>query len=295
MTRELTQRLPELPILGVGPGCHVEDEALVYLPMPQGMSVYRAPVLPEPAELQAHAAACDVLRALRSGCSAAQRGEATAPIELGGLPAADRQLLGQLLGEGEVSAVVLAPDQTRLVLQVQESVFAGIFRVVQLADDGVVRDWLEVGPLPRILLDAARSDGQRLGATPVAQVPPDGAMNGPAILAELAHHWRAGADAAAIHVINLTLLPLSAADGPWLDDQLGAGSVTVLSRGYGNCRISSTGRPRTWRLTYFNSQDTVILSTIEVSDVPEVACAAIQDFADSAARLGELLAWVETP
>jgi hydrogenase-1 operon protein HyaF len=80
-----------------------------------------------------------------------------------------------------------------------------------------------------------------------------------------------------------------------LDHALGRGSVTILSRGYGNCRIESTARPHTWRLTYYNSQDSVILSTVEVSDVPEVACAAQQDFADSRARLSEVLDWLGAP
>jgi hydrogenase-1 operon protein HyaF len=40
---------------------------------------------------------------------------------------------------------------------------------------------------------------------------------------------------------------------------------------------------------YFNSDDTLILNTLEVSDVPSVACAAMEDLADSAERLGEIL------
>jgi hydrogenase-1 operon protein HyaF len=41
---------------------------------------------------------------------------------------------------------------------------------------------------------------------------------------------------------------------------------------------------------YFNSMDTLILDTIEVSAVPEVACAAVEDIADSAIRLREICA-----
>ena len=92
--------------------------------------------------------------------------------------------------------------------------------------------------------------------------------------------------------MNLSLLPLSAGDSMHLDSQLGAGRVLILSRGYGNCRITNTCVPNTWRLVYFNSQDAVILDTIEVSDMPEVACAAREDLADSAERLTEVLAWV---
>jgi len=67
------------------------------------------------------------------------------------------------------------------------------------------------------------------------------------------------------------------------------GRVTVLSRGYGNCRISSTATPGVWWVQYFNSQDRNILNTIEITDVPEVACAAQEDLEDSATRLAEIL------
>jgi hydrogenase-1 operon protein HyaF len=77
-----------------------------------------------------------------------------------------------------------------------------------------------------------------------------------------------------------------------MDLQLGTGRVLILSRGYGNCRISNCCVPNTWRVVYYNSQDTVILNSVEVTDMPEVACAAREDLEDSAERLTEVLAWV---
>jgi hydrogenase-1 operon protein HyaF len=44
---------------------------------------------------------------------------------------------------------------------------------------------------------------------------------------------------------------------------------------------------------YYNSQDKVILNAIEVSTLPEVACAAVEDLADTHERLSEVLQWVE--
>ena len=67
--------------------------------------------------------------------------------------------------------------------------------------------------------------------------------------------------------------------------------MTLLSRGYGNCRITSTRLRDTWWVQYFNSMNSLILNTIEVTAVPEVALAAPEDFADSLSRLGE---WLET-
>jgi hydrogenase-1 operon protein HyaF len=126
---------------------------------------------------------------------------------------------------------------------------------------------------------------------------PAGTMNAPAVLDELrerSHAWQrgdAGGDGA--HVVNLTLLPLTPADSLLFEQQLGRGQVMVLSRGYGNCRVVDTRVAGVWRVTYFNSQDMILLDTLEVGDVPEVACAARQDLEDSAERLAEVLRWVE--
>jgi hydrogenase-1 operon protein HyaF len=42
-------------------------------------------------------------------------------------------------------------------------------------------------------------------------------------------------------------------------------------------------------VVYYNSQDAVILNSVEVTDMPEVACAAPEDLQDSAERLVEVL------
>ena len=114
-------------------------------------------------------------------------------------------------------------------------------------------------------------------------------MNAPALLNELrgaSANWRPGDEA---HIINLTLLPVTHEDLDYLARQLGGGPVTILSRGYGNCRITSTALPCTWWVQYFNSTDQLILDTIEVVDVPVVALAADEDLADSVERLREWL------
>jgi hydrogenase-1 operon protein HyaF len=51
--------------------------------------------------------------------------------------------------------------------------------------------------------------------------------------------------------------------------------------------------PLCWRVSYFNSQDALILDTVEVTDLPDVACAAPEDLADSHERLADMLQWVE--
>jgi hydrogenase-1 operon protein HyaF len=39
--------------------------------------------------------------------------------------------------------------------------------------------------------------------------------------------------------------------------------------------------------------NTLILNTIEIVDVPEVALAAVEDLADSRERLAELVTWMD--
>ena len=104
---------------------------------------------------------------------------------------------------------------------------------------------------------------------------------------QLAH--RGNGNGSGPHVINLSLLPHTEEDLTFLDALLGRSGLTVLSRGYGNCRIMATATRDTWWVQYYNSQDAMILNSIEIGGVPEVACAAPEDIADSAERLHEIL------
>ena len=163
--------------------------------------------------------------------------------------------------------------------------------VLAIDDDGALHDHIEVGAIPAALIEAARDDAQA-ARTPPGPLPAQ-MVNVPTILVELAdqrERWQPGHDA---HVVNLTLLPLSPDDIAHIDHQLGTGRVVILSRGYGNCRITNTLAANTWRVVYYNSQDKVILNAIEVSTLPEVACAAQEDLADTHERLSEVLQWVE--
>lgn len=282
-----------IPVVGaVGPGSQAEDETLEYISMPQGMAAYQPPSLPEPQEMHEHVGAVQalqqVLLALGEVSTAAPG--PTQQVSLGTLAASDMKLVSQVLGEGEVSAQVMGADGQAMVT-IQESVFAGVWRVLERLDDGAVRDYVEVGAIPQVLRATAQVDG----AQPVraAEPAPAAAMNAPTILVELEEQrrrWHAGQVA---HVVNLSLLPMGPDDIAYMDHRLGTGRVLILSRGYGNCRITNCTVPNTWRVVYYNSADTVILNSVEVVDVPEVACAAAEDLRDSHERLHEVLQWVE--
>lgn len=278
--------IPVIADVPMGAGHHTEDETLDYLVMPQGMSTFRAPPLPEPEAMASHEGALRVLQATLDAVA----GRGPAQIPLGDLAAADLSLVNQVLGEGEVSAQWLPADDDGRCAQVQESVFAGVWRVVETAADGSRHDRIEVGTVPAVLRQAAIVDAAH---PPVVEgEPPAGVLNATHVLAELAQHRAAWQPGWASAVVNLTLLPMSPADIAWMDHVLGTGRVLILSRGYGNCRITSTRVPHTWRVVYYNSQDHVILNTVEVGELPAVALAAPEDLADTQERLAEVLQWV---
>lgn len=280
-----------IPVRVIGPGSQAEDETLAYMPMPQGMETFRAPLLPEPAEMAARHRAHAALRGILAQLEAVCEGGGNRRVDLTGLAEEDLALVNQVLGEGEVSAIVHG-GHAQVQVQVQEAVFAGVWRVVTTLDDRVVSDVVELGHVPEVLKSTAREDVEPAVPRWQGALPPN-VQNAPALLAEIEDQWRVWRPGQAAHVVNLTLLPVSVEDIGFLDHHLGTGRVLILSRGYGNCRITNTLRPNTWRVVYYNSQDVVILNTVEISELPEVAQAAVEDLQDSQERLREVLAWVE--
>ena len=109
------------------------------------------------------------------------------------------------------------------------------------------------------------------------------------ILVELAAHVERFERDQTPHVINLTLLPLSEDEVAFVDERLGRGAIDVLSRAYGKCQVIRTLTPNVWWVRYYNSMDTLILDTFEVTTLPEVALAAREDLADSGARIIQVL------
>ncbi|PPE70079.1 hydrogenase expression/formation protein [Caldimonas thermodepolymerans] len=279
-----------LPVRAIGPGSQVEEEALQYLEMPKGMSTYRPPVLPEREEVAGLSAAHEALHAVQRALHQVLEGGTPAPVSLDHLGPADRQLLNQVLGEGEVSARIDTGDGREV--RIQESVFTGVWRIAVFRDGEPVEDRIEVAAVPSLVGEQARLDATDVRALALPEALPPGVMNAPSILTELSDQVARWTPQRPTHVVNLTLLPLSPEDLAFLGERLGQGRVVVLSRGYGNCRVTSTRVPHCWRVVYYNSQDAVILDTIEVTAMPDAVRAAPEDLQDSAERLDEVLAWL---
>ncbi|TYL72545.1 hydrogenase expression/formation protein [Bradyrhizobium cytisi] len=194
----------------------------------------------------------------------------------------ESKLVADVLGEGEVAGVVALPDGS--LAQIQESVLAGIWRVWLETD--ATSEYLEIGAVPEIVKRAAAD--LTSADFEIGQVP-EGAMNVLPVLAEIrerAQAWRPGIRS---QIINFTLLPMSPVDMSFLQDTIRNGPIQLVSRGYGTCRVLSTGIRHVWSVQFFNTMDTIILDTLEVGGVPTVALAADEDFEDSAERLQEII------
>ncbi|MCV6596191.1 MAG: hydrogenase expression/formation protein [Mangrovicoccus sp.] len=271
-----------MPPTGFGPGSQPldqQEDALDYMALPQDMRTY-SPRIPETDGLEDRdiQPALALLAQVAEAAGRIGRAGGTALFDLAPLNDANRALIAETLGSGEVAAKIHGIP----AIAVQESVFAGIWILQSAAGTQIA-----VGAVPDCVTQAPFAP-QRAGRGQAALDGP-GIINAPSILVELNDKSAQFSASAPLHVINLTLLPHSDEDLTALDQGLGQGGVTILSRGYGNCRITATALAHVWRVQFFNSQDTLILDTFEVTTIPEVACAAPEDLSDSSARLSQVL------
>jgi hydrogenase-1 operon protein HyaF len=230
-----------------------------------------------------------VWRVCRFDANGQQTGDSVevAPIpELAGLNSEELALVNQVLGEGEVSAKALLADGGEA--RIQESVFAGVWRVCRFDANGQqTGDSVEVAPIPELLIERAQAASRWLDALPPM---PATLMNAAPIGAELLARQRQALDSP--HVINFTLLPVTPDDLAWITELVGEGAVGIFSRGYGKCRVLATALTHVWRVQYFNTMNTLLLDTLEITRIPDVTLADGEDIADSAERLGEAHHWL---
>lgn len=267
-----------IPVVGVGSQPEEED-TLNYMQMPQGMATYRPTILPEQDDLLDYPHIFTLLQQVQTLLDAG-----AGYLDLSATPSAEKRLLNQILGEGEVS--ILFDTGNGGHIEIQETSLPGVWwqRTVD-ALNTCVDESLEVAGIPGLILDATFADAASVLTLPDSQHLPEGVINAPGLLMELQEQVQ---QQHLGHVINLTLLPLSPEDLECITQTLGVGKSAILSRGYGNCRITATGIRHVWWVQYYNSTDTLILNTLEVEAVPLVACASPEDLADSRERLQEI-------
>ena len=284
----MTRKDFPIPVVAIGPGTQDEgEEKLSYIEMPKEMSTFSMPSLPSPEEARDAAEARAAMHWLWEAARDWRPGSPNRSLDAAVLGEHDREIVDQVLGEGEVSVIVAGERETRA----QESVFPGVWRVRAVNHDGSLGlDRIEVGPVPEIVIGAARAAASAV--VPDLPAPADAFGAGP-IIEEIAHQAATRRPGDPAHVINLSLLPLSPADAGHLGKVLAAGPVRILSRGYGNCRITSTIVADTWWVQYVNGYGNPMVDSIEITTVPEVAIASPEDITDSAGRLREAFEWLE--
>jgi hydrogenase-1 operon protein HyaF len=273
-----------IPVVGEFPFTAEDEAPLQAITSPGEMPVFRMPPRRSAAEPEHERAACAVIGRLLDAMRGYRFGAPDYPrLDLTGLASGGVRVLNETLGEGEVVA------RLDNFAEVQETAFAGLWWVRRLAADSEPsNDRLEACAIPDIVRERAKGK-TRIEIPPVSA----GLMNAPALISEIldrAAQFRANG---ATHVINLTLLPMTPEDLEYLDAALGRGGVSLLSRGYGNCRITATALAGVWWVQYFNASDNLILNTLEITGLPEAALAAPEDFADSIERLADCLRALE--
>jgi hydrogenase-1 operon protein HyaF len=276
----------DIPVRVIGPGSQPtgnDGDAITYMDMPNDMSRFVAPVMPEPEDVLLMDGAREAMNWLEAALDDYKPGSEPVLADLSGLDEESRDVVNQILGEGEVSIVC----DGQLRARTQESVLAGVWRTLFFdADDRLVCDLLEVADVPKVVGFAA-------GSTGAVDTSPDGVdselVNALPILVELQAQHETYTDGGEPHSINLTLLPLSEPELEFIDARLGRGPIDILSRAYGKCEVISTQTAGIWWVRYYNSMGVLILNTLEVVDVPAVVKAAPEDLADSAERLKEIL------
>jgi hydrogenase-1 operon protein HyaF len=284
---QLRKSFKDIPVRVIGPGSQpdsLDGQALSYIEMPGDMARFAEPPMPEPEAVTGLVAARDAMLWLRRALAAYVSKSEPQLANLGALDEDNRELVNQILGEGEVSVSHNGVVRARS----QESVLAGVWRTLYFdADEQACYDLLEVADVPHTV---RMPDGRDRPVDISREGIPDEFNNALAILVELRSHSDRYAATLQPHTINLTLLPLSQAELEFLDARLGRGPVDTLSRSYGKCQIISTLTANVWWVRFYNSMGTLILNTLEVVDVPAAISAAPEDLADSATRLDSMLA-----
>jgi len=279
-----------IPVSVVGPGTQPGEEdgmQLDYMKMPNDMSVFHAPIIMDD-NIESYPVVEDLMNQLMSALANFKEGDDAVRFDFATFEEKDIQFINKFLGEGEVAIIF---NEENRQLRIQETVLAGVWRIAGHQDGNIIQA-IEVGTVPVAIRNDTFAHANSIITLPKEQ--PAGTINAPSLLTELSDKSFAYLVGDEAHIVNLTLLPQSPEDLDMLGEYLGEGPTVFLSRGYGSCRVTSTNLKHTWWVQYFNSEDKLILNTLEVVDVPVVTQASIEDIRESSGRITEMVESVKT-
>ena len=124
----------DIPVRVVGPGSQPtgsDGDAVTYMDMPSDMSTFVAPVMPEPEDVMLMDGAREAMDWLRAALDGYGPGGEPVLADLSALDEESRDVVNQILGEGEVS--IVCDGQVRA--RTQESVLAGVWRTLFFDSD----------------------------------------------------------------------------------------------------------------------------------------------------------------
>ena len=206
-------KLRDIPVVPLGPGSQPEEAdgaQLEYIAMPKGISTYSRPDTPEPEEVRDLIGAREAMDWLRSALARYEPDGEPQMANISRLDEASRDLINQILGDGEVSAKFEGVVRARM----QESVLAGIWRTFYLDEnERITHDLLEVGDVPYLVRMPVSADPDPFGRLSKVR-PPENAMNAMSIITEVAGHAREFPLSKRPHSINLTFSTPPSGAGP---------------------------------------------------------------------------------
>jgi hydrogenase-1 operon protein HyaF len=113
--------------------------------------------------------------------------------------------------------------------------------------------------------------------------------NAAALLGEIAERVRRLIDTGETATIDLLAMPLNATDLDWLRERLGTGEVRITLDADGESTLTETNCPGVWWVMHHNPAGGVMSAFIEVTPVPELVKAHIDDVRGGLERLDLLV------
>lgn len=114
--------------------------------------------------------------------------------------------------------------------------------------------------------------------------------NAAVLLREIADRVRHLIDSGESAAIDLLAMPLNAVDLDWLRERLGAGEIRITLDADGESTLNETNCPGVWWVMHHNPAGGVMSAFIEVTHVPELVKAHVDDVRSGLERLDVLIA-----